>query len=84
MADADARSMPSPDRVESMNELARIWNALLAEPLSIVMAVVGLLCAVGGGLGSRRPRRDRLVLLLVALMSGVAAWMMASHWRWPN
>ena len=57
-------------------------KALFSEPMAVVMAAVSLVCVLGA-LGSRRVRQ-RLFLVLMALLTGVTSWMIASNWRWPR
>lgn len=57
-------------------------KALFGEPMAIVMAAVSLGCVLGV-LGSRR-LRQRLFLVVMALLTALTSWMMASNWRWPR
>lgn len=66
-----------------MDTLAAAWKALLREPIAIVMALVALGCLVGAlGDGVRAHRRVWLVVL--AVITGITSWMMASNWQWPR
>ena len=66
-----------------MEAIGAAWRALLAEPMALVMALVALGCAIVAiSFGIRI--RDRLLSALLAFISGVTAWMMASRWQWPQ
>jgi hypothetical protein len=63
-----------------MKTIVQAWNALLAEPLAIVMAVIALVCAIPAvSFGIRG--RDRVLLAGLSVLSGISAWLMASHFR---
>jgi hypothetical protein len=62
-----------------METIATVWNALLAEPLAIVMAVIALVCAIPAV--SLIRDRDRVLLAGLSIVSGLSAWLMASHFR---
>jgi len=64
-----------------METIAQAWNALLAEPLAIVMAVIALVCAIPAVSFEIRGR-DRVLLAGLSVLSGLSAWLMAaSHLR---
>ena len=63
-----------------METIAQASNALLAEPLAIVMAVVALVCAIPAVIFGIRGR-DRVLLVGLSVLSGLSAWLMASHFR---
>ena len=66
-----------------MERIGQAWNALVAQPISIVMVLIALWCAgVAISFGVRR--WVRVLTLLLAVISGAAAWIMASRWRWPS
>lgn len=66
-----------------METLGATWRGLVAEPISLVMALLALgLTVVAFGVGVRF--RDRLFALAMAAISGMTAWMMVSRWRWPQ
>ena len=65
-----------------MDGLLRAWNTAINEPIAVLMAVVAVVCAavaISFGVGVRL--RDRILMAVLALMSGVAAWIMATGWR---
>jgi hypothetical protein len=65
-----------------MESVGLAFKSLAAEPVAILMALVAVGCmlfAVAFGVRFR----DRLLLVVLGLMSGTAAWVMASSWRWP-
>jgi hypothetical protein len=46
----------------------------------VILSVVFVIVTV---LPRTRPR-DRMLTAAFAIISGITAWMMASHWRWPQ
>lgn len=66
-----------------METLVAGWKALIREPLAIVLALVALGCTLGAlGFGVRAHRR--VWLMVLALITGITSWMMASNWQWPK
>ena len=65
-----------------MEWLGLAFKSLMAEPVAILMALVAVGCAMFAlSLGVRV--RDRLLVGVLGLISGAAAWAMAS-WPWSR
>ena len=63
-----------------MEALVKTWNAITKEPVAILMGIVAVVCAIDAiGFGTRL--RNRILMSVVALISAVAAWILASGWR---
>lgn len=71
-------------RKEKSMDTSQLLRALFAEPVALVMALVAGACAITA-LSFRRIRvRERLSSAVLAFISGMAAWMMATRWEWPR
>lgn len=57
-------------------------TALFREPLAVGMAVVAVVFIVRALILNRA--WERLLSVVLAIVSGGVSWMMASHWRWPG
>ena len=66
-----------------METISSVVTALIAEPVAAVMAVTAASLTIATVLASIRTR-ERVLTIVLAVMSGVTAWLMASHWRWPK
>src|SRR5262245_44827427 len=58
----------------------------LANPPPVGLIMVGLalvLVIVAVGHPSSR-RRDRVIMIVVAALAAMCAWMIATGWRWPS
>jgi hypothetical protein len=66
-----------------METFAAAWNAVTREPMAVVMAILAIvLVIIAVSIGVRL--RNRVFALMLAVISGVTAWMMAARWRWPH
>jgi uncharacterized membrane protein (UPF0136 family) len=66
-----------------MDTLLAAWKALLREPLAIVMALVAVGCILAA-FGYRVRAHRRVWLVVLAVITGITSWMMASNWQWPR
>jgi hypothetical protein len=61
-------------------ELLEGLKRFFMEPMAVVMAFVALVCAIAAA--SRGSVRDRLLMVVLAFLSGMSAWMIVTRWRW--
>ena len=66
-----------------METINSAFTALTAEPVALVMAVAAASLTIATVFANIRTR-ERVLTIVLAVMSGVSAWLMASHWRWPK
>ena len=66
-----------------METIRNAFTALMAEPVALVMAVTAASLTIATVFATIRTR-ERVLTIVLAVMSGVSAWLMASHWRWPK
>jgi len=69
--------------VRLQETIATALSALLAEPFALGMALIAAVLAIGAA-GVHARIRDRVLMVALAVIGGITAWMMASHWRWPH
>jgi len=67
----------------AVREVVAVWNALVAEPLALLMAVVALICVIAA-LSFGPSRRDRILLAVLAILTGFSAWVMATGFRFRS
>src|SRR5262245_3386871 len=72
---------PEPTLVERIT--ARV-SALFSEPLLPIMAFLALVLVIVAVGHPSRQRRDRVIMIVVAALAAMCAWMLATGWRWPS
>ena len=60
-----------------METVTAAWNALVAQPLALLMAVIALVFAIRL-LAIETHGRDPVLFPLAVVLSGMSAWLMAS------
>jgi hypothetical protein len=58
-------------------------SGLVAQPIALVMAFLAVLLVLVSVNSGTQPAR-RVLLIAIAIISGLAAWMMATGWSWPS
>jgi len=61
------------------SKISAVFQAFAAAPLPPIMTVVAMLLAIAAVFSQRRGR-ERLLMLVLAIIYGVTAWVM-THWR---
>src|SRR5262245_43221273 len=62
---------------------APFW-ALVNQPLGLTMAFLALVLVIVAVGDTSNRRRDRVVMIVLAALAAISAWIIASGWRWPN
>ena len=63
-----------------MDKVVTTLKPLFAEPMAVLMTGVAVLCLLIA-LGVRS-FRDRILMVVLASISGMTAWMVVVRWRW--
>src|SRR5262244_2514494 len=72
---------PEPGLVERITtQLSAFFSAPLG-PIMAFLALVLVIVAVGS-FSARR--RDRVLMIVLAALAAISAWMIITGWRWPS
>jgi hypothetical protein len=59
-------------------------SALVAQPMALVMAFIAAVLVIVAVTNPTSRLRERGLMIAVAIVSGVTAWMMITGWVWPG
>jgi hypothetical protein len=59
-------------------------RAFAAQPIAFVMALLAPILIIVAVVNRNTRRGQRVVMIVVATIGGMTAWMMITGWHWPS
>jgi hypothetical protein len=67
-----------------MVPLVEIISALVRQPIAFVLALLTAVLVVVAVVNPTTRLGARLLMVAIASISGITAWMIATAWQWPG
>jgi len=67
-----------------VERITALFSTFFNAPLGPIMAFLALVLVIVAVGHPASRRRDRVIMIVLAALAAMSAWMIATGWRWPS